>query len=187
MTLTPSTMQSLGTKAPDFNLPSTSGDTVSLSNFDDKEVLVVAFICNHCPYVKHIKSGLLTLYNDYKDKGVGFVAINSNDVSSYPEDSFENMKNEGYPFPYLFDETQKTAKAYKAACTPDFFVYDNNRVLKYRGQMDGSRPGNFKPNDGKDLRSAIDMILSGFEVGKDQKPSTGCNIKWKRGNEPSYF
>jgi hypothetical protein len=145
------------------------------------------FICNHCPYVIHVKQGLIDIYNDYKDKNVGFVAISSNDPDYETSDSFENMKKEGYPFPYLFDETQEVAKSYGAACTPDIFVYNEQRVLVYRGQLDGSRPGNGVPVTGEDLRAAIDATLTNTKVSQDQKPSTGCNIKWKLGNEPEYY
>lgn len=180
-------MQSLGTKAPDFNLPTTESVDVSLGTFKNKKVLVVMFICNHCPYAIHVKEELVKIANDYKDKGVGFVGINSNDPDYDSQDSFENMKKENYPFPYAFDETQEVAKTYKAACTPDIFVFDEKRELSYRGQVDDSRPGNGKPLTGKDLREALDALLAGHKPESNQKPSSGCNIKWKPDNEPDYF
>lgn len=183
MALTPSTMVPLGTPAPDFKLPDTDGRMISLADFKDCPALLVAFICNHCPYVKHIRQAFAQLCKEYQAKGVGIVAINSNDASAYPEDSFEKMKEEkvsaGYTFPYCYDETQQVAKAYQAACTPDFFVYDRERKLAYRGQMDSSRPGNDKPNDGADLRAALDAVLAGQKPNPNQMPSIGCNIKWK--------
>jgi len=190
MALTPSTMAPLGTKAADFRLPDTDGKLVSLAEFASAPVLLVAFICNHCPFVKHSRAALAALASEYQLKGAAIVAINSNDVTHYPDDSPERMKEEkaiaGYTFPYLYDETQAVAKAYRAACTPDFFVFDKDRILAYRGQMDASRPGNDKPNDGADLRAALDAILSGRPVAKQQVPSAGCNIKWRLGNEPTY-
>ncbi len=183
MVLTPSNMIPLGTKAPDFTLPAVTSGTVSLGDFEETELLVVAFICNHCPYVKHIIPGLVDLVNDYLEKDVGFVAINSNDAKQYLEDSFANMelyaKKYAYPFSYVFDEQQEVAKAYKAACTPDFFVFDKDRELVYRGQMDDSRPENNIPVTGEDLRNVIDLLLEGKPVDVEQKPSVGCNIKWK--------
>jgi peroxiredoxin len=190
MVLTPSTMLTLGTEAPDFSLPDTEGRTVSLSDFDDSPVLLVAFICNHCPYVHHVRDGFSKLASEYQAKGVAVVGINANDVENYPDDSPEKMKlekaNIGYTFPYLYDETQEVAKAYKAACTPDFFLYDKDRKLVYRGQMDSSRPGNGQPVTGEDLRAAMDAVLAGQPVSETQMPSAGCNIKWKPGNEPTY-
>jgi len=187
-----STMLELGTKAPDFALPDTTGKTVRLSDFDDAACLVVMFICNHCPFVKHMRDQIATLAEQYQQKGVAFVAINSNDVEKYPDDSPEKMAEEvkkvGYTFPYLFDETQDVAKRYKAACTPDFFVFDKDRKLAYRGQFDDSRPDGETPVTGEDLRMAIDAALQGNPIPADQqKPSIGCNIKWKPGNEPAYF
>lgn len=179
MSLTPSTMTPLGTKAPEFNLPSTENNDVSLADFKNKKVMVVLFICNHCPFVIHVKDGLKSFGKDYVDKDVGIVAINSNDPAYDPSDGFEYMKKETYPFPYLFDETQEVAKAYNAACTPDMFVFDEIRSLVYRGQFDDSRPGNGKEVTGSDLRAAVDALLEEKEVNSDQKPSTGCNIKWK--------
>jgi peroxiredoxin len=191
MALTPSTMLPLGTTAPDFTLPDTNGKTVSLADFRNQAALLVLFICNHCPYVKHIRDGLAQLARDYQPKHVGIVGINSNDVANYPEDSPAQMKKEvksaGYTFPYLYDETQAVAKAYRAACTPDIYLFDKNRKLVYRGQFDGSRPGNGIPVTGKDLRAALDAVLAGQPVSPDQKASMGCNIKWKAGNEPGYF
>jgi len=191
MAVTPSTMLSLGTQAPDFSLPDTEGNLVSLSDFRDAPALLVIFMCNHCPFVKHVAQGLAKLAQQYQAKGVAIVGINSNDVQSFPEDSPANMKKEaarhGYTFPYLYDETQKVAKAYRAACTPDFFLFDRQRRLVYRGQMDDSRPGSKIPVTGKDLRAALDAVLAGQPVPEVQKPSMGCNIKWKAGNEPDYF
>lgn len=191
MVLTPSTMLPLGVAAPDFSLPDTDGKKVSLHDFDDKQALLVMFICNHCPYVKHVRAELAKLGRDYQGKGVGIVAISSNDVENYPDDAPDKMaveKNEaGYTFPYLYDESQGVAKAYSAACTPDFFVFDKDRKLAYRGQLDDSRPGNDVPLTGKDLRAALDAVLAGQPVPEPQRPSMGCNIKWKAGNEPAYF
>lgn len=191
MALTPSTMLPLGTPAPDFRLPDTQGRIVSLSDFKDCPALLVIFMCNHCPYVQHIRAGLAQLARDYIPRGVGIVGINANDVERYPEDSpakmAEEVKKAGYIFPYLFDETQEVAKAYRAACTPDFFLFDRDRRLVYRGQFDDSRPGNGIPVTGRDLRAALDALLAGKPVPANQKPSMGCNIKWKPGNEPDYF
>jgi peroxiredoxin len=191
MAKTPSTMLALGTAAPDFRLPDTSGKTVSLSDFKDKQALVVFFICNHCPFVKHLRSDLAKFGRDYASKGVAIVAISSNDVSGYPDDSPEKMKDEakaaGYNFPYLYDESQAVAKAYHAACTPDIFLFDKSQKLVYRGQFDDSRPGNGIPVTGKDLRAALDAVLGGKPVSAEQQPSLGCNIKWKPGNEPDYY
>ncbi|HZV34261.1 MAG TPA: thioredoxin family protein [Verrucomicrobiae bacterium] len=190
MSLTPSTMLPLGTVAPDFRLPDTNGKTVSLADFKSSPALLVLFICNHCPYVKHIREGLAQLGRDYQAKGVGIVAINSNDVATYPADSPLKMREEvkvgGYTFPYLFDETQNVAKAYRAACTPDIFLFDGAQKLVYRGQFDDSRPGNGKPVTGKHLRAALDAVLSGKPVPDNQTPSMGCNIKWKSGHAPDY-
>ncbi len=191
MALTPSTMLPLGTPAPDFRLPDTAGKIVSLDDYRDAPALLVMFLCNHCPFVKHIREGLAALTAEYLKKGVGIVGINANDVANYPDDSPEKMKLEaaqaGYKFPYLFDESQQVAKAYRAACTPDFFLFDRARKLVYRGQMDSSRPGNEIPVTGEDLRAALDATLAGQPVTGPQKPSMGCNIKWKKGNEPDYF
>jgi peroxiredoxin len=184
-------MLPLGTAAPDFNLPDTSGKHVSLADFKDKAALVVIFMCNHCPYVIHIRAGLAQLARDYAPKHVGIVGINSNDVKNYPADSPAKMKDEvenaGYIFPYLYDEPQAVAKNYHAACTPDIFLFDRGRRLVYRGQFDASRPGNGIPVTGKDLRAALDAVLAGKTTSEFQAPSIGCNIKWKAGNEPDYF
>ena len=192
MVLTPSRMLPLGTPAPDFSLPdAVSGETIALQTFGGKKGLLVLFICRHCPYVQHIKKGLAALGRDYAGKDLGIVAISANDAESYPDDSPAGLKQmaeeEGFGFPFCYDGTQKTAHAYSAACTPDFFLFDPQRRLAYRGQMDDSRPGNGKPVTGRDLRAAIDAVLAGKPVAKDQKPSVGCNIKWKKGNEPDYF
>lgn len=183
-------MLPLGTSAPDFQLPDPVGKQFSLAIFKDKPALLVMFICNHCPYVKHLRAGLAQLANDYQPKGVAFVAINANDAQNYPDDAPPKMAEEaraaGYTFPYLFDEKQSVAKAYHAACTPDFFLFDRDRRLVYRGQFDASRPGNGIPVTGKDLRAALDAVLTGQLPSTQQSPSMGCNIKWKRGNEPDY-
>ena len=181
----------LGTKAPGFSLPDVStGDLVSLAQFENKKALLVMFICNHCPYVKHIAGELAQIGHDYAWKDLAMVAISSNDVTTHPNDAPGKMKAEaaarGYLFPYLYDESQSVAKAYSAACTPDFFLFDEERRLVYRGQLDDSRPGSEKPVTGADLRAAIDAVLSGSPVSAMQRPSVGCNIKWKRGNAPSY-
>jgi peroxiredoxin len=190
MAVTPSTMLPLGTKAPDFSLPDTKGKIISLSDFKDTPAVLVIFMCNHCPFVKHIINELVKLIKEYQQKGVAAAAINSNDVENYPEDHPDMMakeaKEKGFTFAYLYDETQEVAKAYKAACTPDFFLFDKDKKLVYRGQMDDSRPGNDVPITGKDLRSAMDAVLEGKEVPAEQKPSMGCNIKWKRNNAPEY-
>ena len=184
-------MLPLGTTAPEFHLPDTNGKTVTLADFKDKSALLVVFMCNHCPYVKHLRAALAQLANDYQPRGVGVVGINSNDVANYPDDSpakmAEEVKAAGYTFPYLFDETQAVAKAYHAACTPDFFLFDRGRRLVYRGQFDASRPGNGIPVTGKDLGAALEAVLAGVPTSTLQVPSMGCNIKWKSGNEPDYF
>jgi peroxiredoxin len=191
MVKTASTMKKLGTPAHDFKLVNVDGRTVGLHDFDDKPALLVIFMCNHCPFVKHVADGLTKLANDYMPKGVAIVGINSNDAAGYPQDSPEQMVHEaeqrGYPFPYLYDETQDVAKTYGAACTPDFFLYDKSRKLVYRGQLDPSRPGNNVPVTGNDLRAAIDAVLAGRPAPERQIPSIGCNIKWKAGSEPEYF
>jgi len=191
MVQTASTMLSLGTEAPDFRLPDCSGKIVSLDDFRSAPALVVIFMCNHCPYVKHVAAGLAQLARDYQARGVAIVGINSNDAREYPDDSPAKMSEEvrarGYTFPYLVDESQEVAKAYCAACTPDFFLFDKDRKLVYRGQMDSSRPGNNIPVTGKDLRGALDAVLAGKPVAAEQRPSLGCNIKWKPGNAPDYF
>ncbi len=188
MVATASTKVRLGTKAPHFALPDTGGAIVSLSDFDDSPALLVIFMCNHCPYVKHVADGLAALAREYQGRGVAVVGINSNDAASYPDDAPERMAEErprrGYTFPYLIDETQEVAKAYQAACTPDFYVFDKDRRLAYHGQMDSSRPSSNIPVSGEDLRKALDAVLSGRPAAKEQKASLGCNIKWKPGNEP---
>ena len=191
MVKTASTMLPLGTIAPDFRLPNIDGRMLSLSEIATGKGLVVMFICNHCPFVKHVAPELVRLTKDYEARGIRFVGISSNDVAAYPADSPEMMKQEaaaqGYTFPYLFDETQQVAQAYRAACTPDFYIFDQDKRLVYRGQLDDSRPGNGKPLNGSDLRGALDQLLSGAELPADQRPSIGCNIKWKPGHEPTYF
>lgn len=191
MAETPSTMLPLGTKAPDFRLADPSGKWVSSDDFKDSQALLVMFMCNHCPFVQHIRSQFAELAKDYQARGVAIVGINANDVENHPEDSPEKMAEEikqiGYTFPYLYDETQAVAKAYHAACTPDPFLFDRNHRLVYRGQFDDSRPGNGKPVTGRDIRAALDAVLAGRPVPADQKPSVGCNIKWKTGNAPKYF
>jgi peroxiredoxin len=186
-----SIMLPLGTEAPAFQLPDTQGKTISISDFRDAPALLVVFMCNHCPYVKHIRESLVELVKEYQAKGVAVVAINANDVDAYPDDSPELMARDaetyGYTFPYLYDQTQQVARAYKAACTPDFFLFDRDRRLVYRGQIDSSRPGNDKPLSGEDLRAALEAVLAGGQISAQQKPSMGCNIKWKPGNEPEYF
>jgi peroxiredoxin len=184
-------MLSLGTQAPTFTLPNVDGSLVSLEQFRGKKALVVIFMCNHCPYVKHVAPEIVRIANDYLDKGVAIVGINSNDADAYPDDSPAHMKVEaetqGYQFPYLFDADQSIARAYRAACTPDIFVFDANMSLVYRGQLDDSRPKNNVPLNGGDLRKALDAILAGEPVSALQRPSIGCNIKWKQGAEPEYF
>jgi peroxiredoxin len=185
MVLTPSSMLALGTPAPEFSLPDTEGARVALRDFKSARALLVMFICNHCPYVKHVRQGLQAMASDLQAKGVAVVAINSNDVAAYPDDAPDKMKAEkrdaGYTFPYLFDETQAVARTYRATCTPDFFLFGPERRLLYRGQMDDSRPGNGRPVTGRDLRDAADAVLAGRPVTDDQRPSMGCNIKWKSG------
>jgi peroxiredoxin len=184
MAATESKMLALGTAAPDFRLPDVvSGDTISLDTFADKKALLVMFICRHCPFVVHVKNQLARLGKDYAGKSAGIVAISSNDAESYPEDAPASLKEMavelGFRFPFCHDETQEAAKAYSAACTPDFFLFDDQRKLVYRGQLDGSRPGNSVPVTGSDLRAAIDAVLAGKAVNPKQTPSIGCNIKWK--------
>jgi peroxiredoxin len=190
MTLTPSTMLPLGTEAPDFRLPDPSGRIVSRDDFADAPALLVVFICNHCPYVQHIRAGLAAFARDYQERGLAVVAISANDVAAHPEDAppqmAEESKRAGYVFPYLYDEEQSVARAYRAACTPDFFLFDAARRLVYRGQFDASRPGSRVPVTGRDLRAAADAVLAGREVSPEQNPSMGCNIKWKPGREPDY-
>ena len=184
-------MLALGTPAPDFLLPDTNGKFISLADLKGAPALLVIFMCNHCPYVKHIRHELADLADEYRKQGVAVVGINSNDAVNYPDDSPAKMAAEvreiGYTFPYLFDAAQTVARAYRAACTPDIFVFDKDQKLVYRGQFDDSRPGNGIPVTGKDLRDALDAVLAGKPVPSKQKPSIGCNIKWKPGNEPEYF
>jgi peroxiredoxin len=191
MVKTASTMLPLGTKAPDFSLVNIDGRTVSLADFDGAPALLVIFMCNHCPFVKHIAEELARLGRDYQQKGVAMVGINSNDTATHPDDSPERMIQEaeerGYTFPYLYDETQEVAKSYRAACTPDFFLFDGDQRLVYRGQLDPSRPNSGTPVTGRDLRAALDAVLAGKDVPEPQIPSIGCNIKWQPGNEPEYF
>lgn len=191
MALTPSTLPDLGIPAPDFSLPQPGTDkTVSRSDFAGKPLLVM-FICNHCPFVIYLKEHLAPTCKEYAEKGVAIVGISANDVSTHPDDGPEKMAEEvqkaGYTFPYLYDENQEVAKAYRAACTPDFFLFDADHKLVYRGQYDSTRPDSGKPVTGEDLRAAMDAVLAGETVSSDQKPSIGCNIKWKQGNEPDYF
>jgi peroxiredoxin len=192
MAATPSTMLALGTAAPPFALPEVvSGETISLETFADKKALLVMFLCRHCKYVQHVKKELATLGQEYQGTDLGIVAISANDATAYAEDAPASLKamaaEESFTFPFCYDETQDVAKAYTAACTPDFFLFDRQRKLVYRGQLDGSRPGNQIPVTGKDLRAAIEAVLADQPINPVQKPSLGCNIKWKRGNEPAYF
>jgi peroxiredoxin len=191
MVKTASTMRPLGQQAPAFSLPNIDGKTISLADFAGKRGLLVIFMCNHCPFVIHLRSALASFAKEYQAKGLGIVGINSNDISAHPDDSPERMKSEaksaGYTFPYLFDESQAVARSYGAACTPDFFLFDSDRRLVYRGQFDDSRPGNNKPITGADLRAACDAVLAGKSVPTFQKASIGCNIKWRAGNAPEYF
>ena len=191
MARTPSTMVELGTPAPPFRLPDPDGVMVSLDDVPPGEPVLVAFLSNHCPFVKHLRHCLAAFAGEYMERGLHVIAINSNDVSAYPADSPEMMAVEvreaGYPFPYLFDESQAVAKAYRAACTPDFFLFDGERTLVYRGQFDSSRPGLNVPVTGEDLREAVRAVLDGRLPDPDQRASLGCNIKWKPGNEPDYY
>lgn len=184
MSNTPSNMLPLGITAPEFNLIDTVSDKMlSLNDIKRETATVIMFICNHCPFVIHVNEQIIKLATDYKNNGIGFAAISSNDVDNYPQDSPELMKelaeDLNYPFPYLYDETQEVAKAYDAACTPDFYIFDSELKLVYRGQLDGSRPSNDKPINGKDIRNALDAIIAGNKVEQNQIPSMGCNIKWK--------
>jgi len=192
MALVASTMLELGTKAPDFALPDTvSGETITLQTFASSKALLVMFICQHCPYVKHIQAALAQLGKDYAKTDLGIVAISANNVETHPNDAPDQLKEMaltlGFTFPFCYDESQAIAKAYTAACTPDFFLFGRDRTLVYRGQLDDSRPGNGLPVTGSDLRTAIDQVLADVPVPTEQKPSIGCNIKWKPGNEPAYF
>ncbi|HEY4232922.1 MAG TPA: thioredoxin family protein [Lacipirellulaceae bacterium] len=191
MVLTPSTMLPLGTKAPDFSLPNVDGKTVKLADFEQAPALLVIFMCNHCPYVKHVAEGLAKVTGEYLTKGVAVVGLNSNDAANYPADSPQQMaaevKQRGYKFPYLYDETQEVAIAYRAACTPDFYIFDGSGQLVYRGQFDASRPESGIPVTGADVRAALDAVLAGKKPAAEQRPSIGCNIKWKPGGAPDYF
>ena len=192
MVMVSSTMLELGTPAPEFNLPDVvTGNTISLETFTGKSALLVMFICQHCPFVKHVQGELAQLGHDYGSKNVGILAVSSNSVETHPQDAPEHLKAMAetlkFNFPYGYDSSQAVAKAYTAACTPDFFLFDGDRTLVYRGQLDASRPGNNIPVTGADLRAAIDTVLAGKAVNTDQKPSIGCNIKWTPGNEPEYF
>jgi peroxiredoxin len=184
-------MLPLGTPAPDFKLMNVDGREVALADFSGKPALLVMFMCNHCPFVVHVADELARLSSEYMGRGVAVVGINSNDTATHPADSPERMvaeaEDRGYQFPYLFDETQEVAKSYRAACTPDFFLFDQDRRLVYRGQLDDSRPGSGVPVTGKDLRAALDAVLAGAAPASEQRASLGCNIKWKAGNEPEYF
>jgi len=193
MVLTPSTMLPLGTRLPSFSLPDFDGRTVSTDDFAEAPALLVAFICGHCPFVTHIRQGFADFARDYQARGLAIVAVNSNDIDAFPEDGPDGMRDEaahaGYVFPYLFDETQGVAKQFRAACTPDLYLFDQDRALVYRGRFDESRPRTNPPMPvtGRDIRAAADAVLSGQTVPQDQKGSVGCNIKWKRGNAPEYF
>ena len=187
MAATASTMLPLGTAAPDFRLPDPkTGADVALAEVCGEHGVLVAFLSNHCPFVKHVKAELVRFGKDYGAKGLGAVAIMSNDVERYPDDAPAKMAAEGYPFPYLYDESQEIAKAYQAACTPDFFLFDGSGKLAYRGQLDGARPQNDVPVSGADLRAAADALIAGEAVAAEQTPAIGCSIKWKPGNEPDY-
>ena len=191
MVLTASTMLPLGTKAPEFQLPEVvNGKIISLENFADKKALLIMFICRHCPFVKHIQQELAKLDQDYSNSDLGIIAISANDAKNYPNDAPESLKEMsielGFDFTFCYDETQATAKAYTAACTPDFFLFDSDRKLVYRGQLDDSRPSNNQPVTGKDLRAAITAVLNNQPISSEQQPSIGCNIKWKAGNQPNY-
>lgn len=191
MVLTASTMLPLGTKAPEFHLPEVvNGKIISLENFADKKALLIMFICRHCPFVKHIQQELAKLDQDYSNSDLGIIAISANDAKNYPNDAPESLKEMsielGFDFTFCYDETQATAKAYTAACTPDFFLFDSDRKLVYRGQLDDSRPSNNQPVTGKDLRAAITAVLNNQPISSEQQPSIGCNIKWKAGNQPNY-
>ncbi len=185
MTSVPSNMLPLGTKAPTFELPDVvSGTRLRLASLQSDKATVIMFICNHCPYVKHVNKGMVELAHDYQARGVAFVAISANDITAFPEDASERMqvvaREQGYPFPYLYDEDQIVAKAYEAACTPDFYLFDGDMTLVYRGQFDGSRPRNDIPVTGADIRAALEAVLAGQPVSPEQRPSIGCNIKWKQ-------
>ena len=191
MAATPSVMLALGTLAPGFDLPdAVSGKRISLDTFKGNRGLLVMFLSRHCPYVQHVKEELTRIGKDYEPRGVGIVGISANDVVNYPDDAPAKLKEmaveSGFNFPFCYDESQETAKAFSAACTPDFFLFDSRRELVYRGQLDDSRPSNGKPITGRDLRHALEAVVTGRAIGQDQKPSLGCNIKWRHGNEPDY-
>jgi peroxiredoxin len=192
MSLTPSTMLELGTRAPDFSLPDVrTGQTVSLAELQGKDALLVLFMCAHCPFVKLVEAEFAAIGRDYQSKGLGLVAISANDAENYPDDAPQRLREQaerlGFTFPYLYDESQEAARAYRAACTPDLYLFDRELKLAYRGQLDDARPGNGLPVNGKNLRAAINSVLAGKKVTESQLPATGCNIKWKPGNEPDYF
>lgn len=191
MAVTPSTMLEIGTFAPDFALVDIQGRIIRRDDVRDKNGILILFICNHCPFVKHINAALVRFAQDYMPRGLGMAAISSNDAQKYPDDGPDKMaqisRQFGYPFVYLYDETQQIAQAYRAACTPDFFLFDAQLKLVYRGQFDASRPGNSIPVTGNDLRTAADALIAGRPISSAQKPSIGCNIKWRPGNEPEYF
>ena len=192
MSLTPSTMMELGTRAPEFALPEVrTGEIVRLSDFADRELLLVVFLCAHCPYVKLIESELAAVGRDFQHRSLGMVAISSNDAAAFPDDAPPKLREQAerleFVFPFLYDETQKTAKAYHAACTPDLFLFNAQRQLVYRGQLDDARPGNGRPVTGQSLRIALECLYEGKPVPSQQLPSLGCNIKWKPGSEPDYF
>ena len=190
MAATPSTMTELGRQAPHFALPNVlTGQTVALEDFEQRKALLIMFICRHCPYVLHVRPALIQLAMDFADQPLGIVSISSNDAERYPDDAPERLAqmSRELPFPLLYDETQEVAKAYRAACTPDFFLFDTLRRLVYRGQLDDSRPGNGQPLTGRDLRAAIDAVLADRPINSNQRASIGCNIKWKPGNEPDYY
>ena len=193
MVLTPSTMLPLGTGLPSFSLPDFDGKVVSSDDVANEPALLVAFICGHCPFVTHIRHGFAQFAREYHARGLAIIAINSNDIDAFPEDGPDGMRDEarraGYVFPYLFDETQDVAKTFRAACTPDLYLFDVNRLLVYRGRFDDSRPRTNPPMPvtGRDIRAAVDAVLAGSPVSQEQKGSVGCNIKWKRGNAPDYF
>lgn len=191
MVLTPSIMQELGMKAPDFTLPDPAGKQYPLADLRVDKGLLVIFMCNHCPYVIHIRNKLVEKIRDFQEQGISVVGINSNDFNVHPDDSPENMTSDaeryGYSFPYLVDEEQQVAQSYGAACTPDFFLFNGELQLVYRGQFDSARPGNTEPVTGSDLSAAVDNLIGGKSISAEQRPSMGCNIKWKPGNEPSYF
>jgi peroxiredoxin len=191
LAVTPSTMLPLGTPCPDFSLPDPAGRIVARDDFAGAPALLVAFLCNHCPYVKHVRHEIARIGREYGERGVAMVAISANDAERYPQDApvamAEEAETAGYVFPYLFDETQEVAKSFRAACTPEFYLFDGERRLAYRGQLDDSRPGSDRPVTGADLRAALEAVLAGGAPDGDQQPGIGCNIKWKPGNEPPYF